>query len=209
MVIQKKMSEGKKTRGRQRIEIKELADESKKQVTFSKRRAGLFKKAGELCVLCGAEVAIIVFSPHNNVFCFGHPDVETVLDRYLTGNHASFSHSSSLHDQNLSNVNVPAAEFMNIQYAEAQEELETEKKRLAEIEEEVKRRKMENNGEYLWWKEPLDENMGLEEMEHYMSALQEMRWRVGSRLEEIRMMRSATASISTDACAWDWGTMLV
>ncbi|KAG2672481.1 hypothetical protein I3760_13G043700 [Carya illinoinensis] len=203
------MSEGKKTRGRQRIEIKELADESKKQVTFSKRRAGLFKKAGELCVLCGAEVAIIVFSPHNNVFCFGHPDVETVLDRYLTGNHASFSHSSSLHDQNLSNVNVPAVEFMNIQYAEAQEELETEKKRLAEIEEEVKRRKMENNGEYLWWKEPLDENMGLEEMEHYMSALQEMRWRVGSRLEEIRMMRSATASISTDACAWDWGTVLV
>ncbi|XP_040991592.1 agamous-like MADS-box protein AGL61 isoform X2 [Juglans microcarpa x Juglans regia] len=203
------MSEGKKTRGRQRIEIKELAEESKKQVTFSKRRAGLFKKAGELCVLCGAEVAIIVFSPHNNVFCFGHPDVETVLDRYLTGNHSSFSRTSSsdLLDQNLNNVNnVGAAELMNIQYAEAQEELEREKKRLVEIEEEVKRKKMENNGEYLWWEEAVLENMELEEMEHYMSALQEMRWKVGSRLEQFRMMRSATH----DACAWDsWGTMLL
>ncbi|KAF5468195.1 hypothetical protein F2P56_012369 [Juglans regia] len=175
MVIQKKMSEGKKTRGRQRIEIKELAEESKKQVTFSKRRAGLFKKAGELCVVCGLEVAIIVFSPHNN---------------------------------NLSNVNnVAAAEFMNRQYAEAQEELEREKKQLAEIEEEVKRKKMENNGEYLWREEAVHENMELEEMEHYMSALhclQEMRWKVRSRLEQFRMMRSAT-----DSCACDWGTMLL
>ncbi|KAF5446344.1 hypothetical protein F2P56_031979 [Juglans regia] len=204
------MSEGKKTRGRQRIEIKELAEESKKQVTFSKRRAGLFKKAGELCVLCGAEVAIIVFSPHNNVFCFGHPDVETVLDHYLTGNHSSFSHTSSsdLHDQNLNNLNnVAAAELMNRQYAEAQEELGREKKRLVEIEEEVKRKKMENNGEYLWWEEAVHENMELEEMEHYMSALQEMRWKVGSRLEQFRMMRSATHD---DACAWDsWETMLL
>ncbi|KAG6675064.1 hypothetical protein I3842_15G081200 [Carya illinoinensis] len=171
------MLEGKKTRGRQRIEIKELAEESKKQVTFSKRRAGLFKKAGELCVLCGAEVAIIVFSPHNNVFCFGHPDVETVLDRYLTGNHSSFSHTT-------------AAELMNRHYAEAQEELEREKKRLTEIEEEVKRKKIENNGEYFWWEEAVHENMELEEIEHYMSALQEMRWKVGSRLEQFRMMRS-------------------
>ncbi|KAG2666768.1 hypothetical protein I3760_15G079900 [Carya illinoinensis] len=202
------MLEGKKTRGRQRIEIKELAEESKKQVTFSKRRAGLFKKAGELCVLCGAEVAIIVFSPHNNVFCFGHPDVETVLDRYLTGNHSSFSHTSSsdLHDQNLGNVNnVAAAELMNRHYAEAQEELEREKKRLTEIEEEVKRKKIENNGEYFWWEEAVHENMELEEIEHYMSALQEMRWKVGSRLEQFRMMRSVTH----DACAWDWGTTLL
>ncbi|KAG6675062.1 hypothetical protein I3842_15G081000 [Carya illinoinensis] len=165
MVIQKKMSKGKKTRGRQRIEIMEL------------HRADLFKKAGKLCVLCGAEVAIIAFSPHNNVFCFDHPDVETVLDRYLAGNHS--------------------------QYAEAQEELAREKKQLAEIEDEVKRKKTENNGEYLW-EEAVHENMELEEMEHYMSALQKMLWKVESRLEQFRMMRSAT-----DSWAWDWGTMLL
>ncbi|KAK6791477.1 hypothetical protein RDI58_010558 [Solanum bulbocastanum] len=31
-------------------------------VTFSKRRAGLFRKACELCTLCGAEIAIVIFS---------------------------------------------------------------------------------------------------------------------------------------------------
>lgn len=73
---------------------------------------------------------------------------------------------------------------MSRQYAEAQE-LETKKKRLAEIEEEVKRKKMEKNGEYLWWEEPLHENMELEEMEHYMSARQEMRWKGGAGVKNL------------------------
>ncbi|WMV25409.1 hypothetical protein MTR67_018794 [Solanum verrucosum] len=32
-------------------------------VTFSKCRAGLFKKASELCTLCGAEIVIVIFPP--------------------------------------------------------------------------------------------------------------------------------------------------
>ncbi|XWS62495.1 hypothetical protein CRYUN_Cryun06bG0016000 [Craigia yunnanensis] len=44
-------------RGRQKFEIKKLEDESSRQVTFSKRRNGLFKKASERCVLCGAKIA--------------------------------------------------------------------------------------------------------------------------------------------------------
>ncbi|BBN69862.1 AGAMOUS-like 62 [Prunus dulcis] len=52
-----------KSKGRQKVEMVKMANESNLQVTFSKRRSGLFKKASELCTLCGAEVAIIVFSP--------------------------------------------------------------------------------------------------------------------------------------------------
>jgi len=63
-----------------------MSKESNLQVTFSKRRSGLFKKASELSTLCGAEIAIIVFSPGNRVFSFGHPGVETVIDRYFTRN---------------------------------------------------------------------------------------------------------------------------
>ncbi|KAF3614485.1 putative regulation of nuclear pre-mRNA domain-containing protein 1B-like [Capsicum annuum] len=37
-----------------------MQNESKLQVTFSKRHAGLFKKASELCTLCAAEIAIVV-----------------------------------------------------------------------------------------------------------------------------------------------------
>jgi hypothetical protein len=47
---------------RERREIKRIESAAARQVTFSKRRRGLFKKAQELSVLCDADVALIVFS---------------------------------------------------------------------------------------------------------------------------------------------------
>ncbi|CAA6657720.1 unnamed protein product [Spirodela intermedia] len=52
-------------------------------VSFSKRRSGLFKKAAELAILCGAEIAAVVFSPAGKPFSFGHPSVEAIADRLL------------------------------------------------------------------------------------------------------------------------------
>ncbi|XP_022735740.1 agamous-like MADS-box protein AGL61 [Durio zibethinus] len=60
-VLMSNATEAKKTRssrGRQRNEIKKLEDESKRQVTFFKRRRGLFNKAKELSTLCGVEVVL-------------------------------------------------------------------------------------------------------------------------------------------------------
>lgn len=71
--------------GRQKIEIKRIENEEARQVCFSKRRAGLFKKATELSILCGAEMALVVFSPAGKPFTFGHPSVDLVADRYLYG----------------------------------------------------------------------------------------------------------------------------
>ncbi|RAL45011.1 hypothetical protein DM860_003770 [Cuscuta australis] len=62
-----------------------MKNENNLQVTFSKRRAGVFKKVSELCTLCGVDAAIVVFSPGRKVFSFGHPTVETVLERFLSG----------------------------------------------------------------------------------------------------------------------------
>lgn len=73
-----------KSKGRQKVAMVKMPNESNLQVTFSKRRSGLFKKASELCTLCGVEVAIIVFSPGKKVFSFGHPGVETVVERFIT-----------------------------------------------------------------------------------------------------------------------------
>ncbi|GMN52420.1 hypothetical protein TIFTF001_021561 [Ficus carica] len=70
-------------RGRQRVEMVRMTNESNLQVTFSKRRSGLFKKASELCTLCGVEMVLVVFSPGRKVFSFGHPSVEEVVDRYV------------------------------------------------------------------------------------------------------------------------------
>ncbi|KAL4310610.1 hypothetical protein GQ457_01G041240 [Hibiscus cannabinus] len=69
--------------GRRKIEMKMVKDSSSRQVTFSKRRTGLFKKANELATLCAAQVAIVVFSPGGKPYSFGHPSVEVVAERFL------------------------------------------------------------------------------------------------------------------------------
>ncbi|KAI4323961.1 hypothetical protein L6164_023531 [Bauhinia variegata] len=79
------MARIKKTNGRRKIEMKKISKESNLKVTFSKRRNGLFKKASELCTLCATEVALIIFSPRQKVFSFGHPNVDYVVNRFLSG----------------------------------------------------------------------------------------------------------------------------
>lgn len=56
--------------GRGKIEIKKIENANTRQVTFSKRRVGLLKKAKELAILCDAEVAVIVFSSTGKLFEF-------------------------------------------------------------------------------------------------------------------------------------------
>ncbi|GKV12666.1 hypothetical protein SLEP1_g23788 [Rubroshorea leprosula] len=48
--------------GRGKIEIKRIENANSRQVTFSKRRSGLLKKANELSILCDAELALVIFS---------------------------------------------------------------------------------------------------------------------------------------------------
>ncbi|XP_039169290.1 agamous-like MADS-box protein FUL-L [Eucalyptus grandis] len=47
---------------RGKTQMKRIENDTSRQVTFSKRRNGLLKKAFELSVLCDAEVALIIFS---------------------------------------------------------------------------------------------------------------------------------------------------
>jgi pheromone receptor transcription factor len=82
--------EGKPNNGRQvqprRQEIKLVQKEDARQVSFSKRRKGLFKKASELATLCGVDVAIMVNSPAGRPYTFGSPDVDTIFNRFLYDN---------------------------------------------------------------------------------------------------------------------------
>ncbi|KAF4356890.1 hypothetical protein F8388_003185 [Cannabis sativa] len=52
-------------------------------VSFSKRRDGLFKKASELCVKCGAQITVVILSPAGIPHAFGHTSVDEVLQHYL------------------------------------------------------------------------------------------------------------------------------
>ncbi|GFP86803.1 mads-box protein jointless [Phtheirospermum japonicum] len=58
---------------RQKIQIKKIDNLTARQVTFSKRRRGLFKKAHELSTLCDADVALIVFSATGKLFDYSSP----------------------------------------------------------------------------------------------------------------------------------------
>ncbi|CAI8598964.1 unnamed protein product [Vicia faba] len=64
--------------------MKKMSNESNLQVTLSRRRSRLLLKASELCTLCDAQISLVVFSPSEKVFSFGNPNIDTVIDRYLS-----------------------------------------------------------------------------------------------------------------------------
>ncbi|OEL12644.1 MADS-box transcription factor 6 [Dichanthelium oligosanthes] len=68
--------------GRGRVELKRIENKINRQVTFSKRRNGLLKKAYELSVLCDAEVALIIFSSRGKLYEFGSAGITKTLERY-------------------------------------------------------------------------------------------------------------------------------
>ncbi|KAK4435238.1 MADS-box protein SOC1 [Sesamum alatum] len=69
---------------RGKTEMKRIENATSRQVTFSKRRSGLLKKAFELSVLCDAEVALIIFSPKGKLYEFSSSSViNKTIERYL------------------------------------------------------------------------------------------------------------------------------
>ncbi|GLT56348.1 hypothetical protein SLA2020_293930 [Shorea laevis] len=69
--------------GRGRVQLRRIENKISRQVTFSKRRTGLLKKAHEISVLCDAEVALIVFSNKGKLFEYStDSSMERILERY-------------------------------------------------------------------------------------------------------------------------------
>ncbi|KAG5030585.1 hypothetical protein JHK85_014567 [Glycine max] len=69
---------------RGKIQIKRIENTTNRQVTYSKRRNGLFKKANELTVLCDAKVSIIMFSSTGKLHEYISPSTSTkqFFDQY-------------------------------------------------------------------------------------------------------------------------------
>ncbi|XP_062178107.1 MADS-box transcription factor 23-like [Alnus glutinosa] len=68
--------------GRGKIVIKRIDNSTSRQVTFSKRRNGLLKKARELSILCDAEIGLIVFSSTGRIYDFASSSMKSVIERY-------------------------------------------------------------------------------------------------------------------------------
>lgn len=70
--------------GRGKIEIKRIENATNRQVTYSKRRNGIMKKAQELTVLCDAKVSLIMFSNTGKFHEYTTPNITTkkIYDQY-------------------------------------------------------------------------------------------------------------------------------
>ncbi|XP_051137419.1 floral homeotic protein GLOBOSA [Andrographis paniculata] len=70
--------------GRGKIEIKRIENSSNRQVTYSKRRNGIMKKAKEISVLCDAQVSVIIFASSGKMheFCTPSTTLVDMLDQY-------------------------------------------------------------------------------------------------------------------------------
>ncbi|XP_012570135.1 agamous-like MADS-box protein AGL62 [Cicer arietinum] len=169
------MSTGRKSRGRQKIEMKKMSNESNLQVTFSKRRSGLFKKASELCTLCGAEVVLIVFSPGEKVFSFGHSNVDTIIDRYLT--RVPLQHIGTMQFiEAHRNANVCG---LNETLTQANNQLDAEKRHGDELSHLRKTTEAQ-----FWWACPIDV-MSRAQLELFKKALEELKKLVAQHADRI------------------------
>ncbi|KAH6783868.1 AGAMOUS-like 20, partial [Perilla frutescens var. hirtella] len=68
---------------RGKVQMKRIENASSRQVTFSKRRNGLLKKAYELSVLCDAEVALIIFSSKGRLYEFSSSNMQKSIEKYM------------------------------------------------------------------------------------------------------------------------------
>ncbi|WZZ23146.1 hypothetical protein YC2023_124533 [Brassica napus] len=78
---------------------KKIERKESKSVAFSKRRKGLFSKTAQLCVLSGAQVAILATPPcsKSNVsfYSFGHSSVDNVVSAFLKDQYPREDHLGS------------------------------------------------------------------------------------------------------------------
>lgn len=90
--------------GRRKLEIKRIEDKSSRQVTFSKRRNGLIKKARELSILCDVEVALLVFSSHGRLYEFCSGSRYAPRLRIRTSSNSSFGFLSAFGNSSFSSL---------------------------------------------------------------------------------------------------------
>ncbi|XP_061346825.1 MADS-box protein SOC1-like isoform X2 [Gastrolobium bilobum] len=104
---------------RGKTQMKRIENATSRQVTFSKRRNGLLKKAFELSVLCDAEIALIVFSTRGKLYEFASSSMQQTIERYRrTRDNTPTAFRSD--EQNMQHLKEEAASMMkNIDLLEA------------------------------------------------------------------------------------------
>ncbi|KAI3935273.1 hypothetical protein MKW92_011480 [Papaver armeniacum] len=165
--------------GRKRIKIEKIKDKSRLQVTFSKRRQGLFKKATELSILTGAQVALIAFSPAGKPYVCGNTDL--LLDRFVNGEASEIHHK--YHDD------PEQRRFM-----EVEKELQAEKKRGVLLESLINC-DLGSGNDKSWWDTHIN-GLILDELIQMRSDMKQLQKCVSERSHDLQMNSNNTASSS-------------
>ncbi|XP_073298267.1 agamous-like MADS-box protein AGL62 [Primulina huaijiensis] len=157
------------TMGRRKIEMKKIQKKASLLVTFTKRRTWLFKKASELCILCGSELSIIVQSPAKKFYAFHSPSVESMRHRFDIGDGFITDYTSYIDDA-------------RTEYEEAVRMLEEKKKEVivTAMNREIKEREF-------WWDQQID-GMDLQQLEGYLESLETLKKNIACRIEEMEKL---------------------
>ncbi|KAI7903899.1 uncharacterized protein BX663DRAFT_432530 [Cokeromyces recurvatus] len=67
--------------GRRKIKIEYIEDKTRRHITFSKRKAGIMKKAYELSTLTGTQVLLLVVSETGLVYTFTTPKLQPLVTK--------------------------------------------------------------------------------------------------------------------------------
>ncbi|XP_010509750.1 PREDICTED: agamous-like MADS-box protein AGL29 [Camelina sativa] len=167
--------------GRRKIKMEMVQDMNTRQVTFSKRRTGLFKKASELATLCNAEIGIVVFSPGGKPFSYGKPDLDSVAERFLR-EYDDDDDSDSGDEQGRGRTR-PKLKKMSERLDKLNLEIEAEKKRGEKAQE-----KLESAGDGRFKKSI--EALTLEELNEYKDKLETVHDRIEGDASRIQASSS-------------------
>ncbi|KAG9138708.1 hypothetical protein Leryth_027225 [Lithospermum erythrorhizon] len=178
--------EKKATLGRRKIDIKKIEDKGSRQVTFTKRRKGLFTKASELCQLCGAEIAIIVTSQKGKLFTFGHPNVTPIINRYQKNEEHNDDYQPKVEQVNLSGVMGKL------------KSLEAERNHLKELNKKgaVKDENSNGKGKNIFWWQKDTSAMNLAELKEFRDSIEALRNNIRKKTNEMTITRNSQKSRS-------------
>ncbi|KAI3522149.1 hypothetical protein L1887_11629 [Cichorium endivia] len=112
--LDSKFRSERETMERRKLEMNRIDDKNSRQVTFSKRRAGLIKKARHLSVLCDVDVAVVVFSSPGKLYEYcssGTDSVGHMLSRYQKSSLEAEKRSIQKGDCQESGSNNPCTRF--------------------------------------------------------------------------------------------------
>ncbi|XP_010489666.1 PREDICTED: agamous-like MADS-box protein AGL62 [Camelina sativa] len=155
---------GRKTKGKQKIEMKKVDNYGDRMIAFSKRKGGIFKKLNELVSMCDVEVAILVFSQAGKPYTFAFPSMTEVAARLNPSGQELFAkgHTGPL---------VEAYKKQRIhdglvKMEALEKELALDLDELKEVKKSSKEKKLDKK----WWNIP-EEGLSMKEMQRRHQAL--------------------------------------